>query len=238
MLNQSFAGASVAGNDIDDAGGQTDFLTDLGEGQRGDGSELGGLENNRVAGGHGRSDLPGKHEKWKIPRNHLPYHAAGFVAAKLLLEKLRPSGVVIEVSGDQGNIDVTTLANWLAIIEGFKHCKTTRVLLDLPGEGVEITRPSMRREGIPGWEGGAGRLYRRVDVFRAALRDADQLVSGRRIVGIKIFTLGGSLPCAIDEVPELAFMTIQPEESFLGIFQRRAVFHGSEFFRDFAHSDS
>src|SRR5690348_9701507 len=116
MLDQSFAGAAVAGNDINDAGGQSDFLTNLGESQRCDGGELSGLEHNRIAGGHRRSDLPGKHKQGKIPRNHLPYDTASLVASKLLLEKLRPSRVVIEVSRYQRNVDIPALPNRLAVI--------------------------------------------------------------------------------------------------------------------------
>ena len=50
-----------------------------------------------------------------------PDDAARFVAGKLLLEQLRPTGVVVEMPRDQRNIDVAALANGLAVVHGFEN---------------------------------------------------------------------------------------------------------------------
>ena len=67
------------------------------------------------------------------------------------------------------------------------------------------------------------------------LGDFGQFFGGGRIRGVEIFCVERGLPCAMDEMAEAAFVTIEPGESFAGIFRGGAVVHGDEFFYD-AHA--
>ena len=57
--------------------------------------------------------------------------------------------VVIEVTRDQGNVNVAALADGLTGVQGFKKAETARVLLDLTGERIEIARPLVAGERLP-----------------------------------------------------------------------------------------
>ena len=52
-----------------------------------------------------------------------PNNTNGIVIGKFAIHHLRPTGVVIEMSGDKRNINVARLANGFAIIERFKNCE-------------------------------------------------------------------------------------------------------------------
>src|SRR5690606_5835696 len=91
MGDEGRAGAPVAGHDVEDALGQPDLLRQLGEGQRRQRRELGGLQDDRVPGGEGRRDLPRQHQEREVPGDDLAAHAHGLVAGELLLEELRPA---------------------------------------------------------------------------------------------------------------------------------------------------
>ena len=145
MLDQSFAGGTVAGHDVDHAGGQSDFLANFGEGERGERGELRGLQHDGVSGGQRGRNFPRQHEQRKIPRNDLPDHAAGGVAGKFRFEQLRPSGVVIEMARDQRNIDVAAFADRFAVVDGFEHGQAARVLLHRPRQGIQIARARVCR---------------------------------------------------------------------------------------------
>ena len=57
-----------AGDDVDDAGGGAGLGERLGEEERGERGDLGGLEDDRVAGGDGGQDLPRGHLQRVVPR--------------------------------------------------------------------------------------------------------------------------------------------------------------------------
>ena len=71
MIDQCLAGAAIAGDDIDDAIRQPRLAAEFGKGERRQGRVFGGLQHHGVAGGQGRRDLPGQHQKGKVPRNDL-----------------------------------------------------------------------------------------------------------------------------------------------------------------------
>ena len=133
MFHQRLAGRTVASHDVDDSGGQSGFLTQLSERERGERSELCGLQHNGIAGGQSGSNLPRRHEQWKIPRDDLAHHPTRLVLRKFLLEKLRPARMVVEMPRHQRNIDVTALADRLAVVHRFQNGQQTRMLLHQPG---------------------------------------------------------------------------------------------------------
>src|SRR5579872_1851365 len=101
MVDDQLAGATVAGDDVDDAGGQADALDDLGEGDGSDGGELRRLEHDSVTGGQRRGDLPGEHEQREVPGDDLADDAERAHIGQLVREELRPASVMIEVAGDE-----------------------------------------------------------------------------------------------------------------------------------------
>jgi hypothetical protein len=56
-----------AGDDVENAAGQTGLLEDMGEGEHGKGRLLGGLDDDRAAGGDRGGDLPGAHRGGEVP---------------------------------------------------------------------------------------------------------------------------------------------------------------------------
>ena len=110
-------------------GWQAHFLANFGEGQRGQRRELRGFEDDCIAGGQRRRNFPGQHQQRKVPRNDLPDHAAGGVSGKFLLQQLCPSGMVIEVANHKRNVDVTALADGLAVVDCFENGQASRVFL-------------------------------------------------------------------------------------------------------------
>ena len=60
-----------AGDDVDDTGWEASLFDELGGVESAERGLLGGLENDGVAAGDGRADLPGPHEKGKVPWDDL-----------------------------------------------------------------------------------------------------------------------------------------------------------------------
>src|SRR5690348_16360132 len=135
---------------------------------------------------------------------------------------------------DKRNIDVAGFANGLAVIERFKNGKAAGMFLDLARESVKIASSGVIRERLPRGKRGASRFHGGVDIAGGALSDVSQFFGGGRIGGVEIFCMKRSLPRAVDEMTEAAFMAIEPGQGFAGIFRRGAVVHGDEFF-DNAH---
>src|SRR5215469_15309916 len=77
--NGSASGRTVARKNIDDAVWETRFYNQLADAQGGERRLLGGLENYGATGGESRTELPGLHQEWEIPRNDLADHAYGLV---------------------------------------------------------------------------------------------------------------------------------------------------------------
>ena len=132
MFHQRLAGGTIARNNINDAGGQFDLMADLGKCKRSQRRELGRLQHNGVSCRQSRRDLPGQHKQGEVPRNDLSHDPASRIVRKLLRQKLRPTGMIVKMPGDQRNIDVAALANWFSVVHGFEHGETARVLLYLP----------------------------------------------------------------------------------------------------------
>src|SRR4029077_7958989 len=78
------------------------------------------------------------------------------------------------------------------------------------------------------------RLHCGIYVRHAPLRDVRKFFSGRRVIGLEIFSFQRSATLAANKMSESALAGIEPEQGFLGVFWRRPVFHRPEFF-DNAH---
>ena len=168
----------------------------------------------------------------KFHGNDLADDAARRVSGKFLMQQLRPAGVVIEVAGDQRNIDVAALANRLAVVHGLEHGETAGMLLHGSRQRVEIASSRVRSERLPFRQSCAGGSDGGVDVRSRSLGDCRELLAGGGIGGFEVSTFRRLSPCAVDEMSEAAAVEIQPGEGFFRVLRRGTVFHGDELFSD------
>ena len=57
---------------------------------------------------------------------------------ELAAEMLGPAGMVVEMAGDQRDIDIAAFADRLAVVHGLEHGEQAGMLLDGAGDGIEI----------------------------------------------------------------------------------------------------
>jgi hypothetical protein len=204
MLHKGASSLAAAGDDVDYARWEVRLLADIGEGQRGQGRGLGRLEHDRVASGERGGDLPGQHEHGEVPRDDLAGHAdrPGIVPEPRVLQLVRPSGVVEEVGGDERDVDVTGLADGLAVVDRLQHRQFAGALLDQAGDAEEILRPvgSPHRSPdppvrLPGRRDGG------VHIGRCRLGDLGQDLLGGGVHCLAKTTINGVHEGAVDEEP-------------------------------------
>src|SRR5439155_14937807 len=124
------------------------------------------------------------------------------------------------------------LANRLAVVHRLQHRQPSRMLLHGSRQRIQITCSCARSECLPSRQGCACGANCGIDISCRSLRHRCQYFSTRRICSFKVAAIRGLLPCAVDEMPEPPFMTIEPAQRLFGILRRRAVLHRYEFFRD------
>ena len=140
VLDERLAGAAGAGHDVDHARREVGLLADLGEQQRGQRRRLGRLEDDGVAGGQGRRDLPGEHEQREVPGDDLGGDAErsrGRTVARVR-QLVGPARVVEEVRSRQRDVDVARLLDRLAVVEGLEHRELAAALLQDAGDPEEV----------------------------------------------------------------------------------------------------
>ena len=215
-------------------GGRPDLDADRGEGERGQRREFRRLQHHRIAGRERRRDLPGEHQQREIPRDDLPAHADGLRPRKLALDQRRPAGVMVEMAGDQRNVDVARLADRLAVVDRLQH----------------------RQESAPASAHGA-RAHR--DASTARSRRAPPISACAFRAAATAASMSFAEPCetramrspfaglktsnkspgfgegAVDEMPEAAFMLFEPGSDVLAAFGRGTVVHRAQDVLDDAH---
>ena len=179
------AGRAVAGDDVDDARRQARLDADFGEGERGQRRVFGRLQHDRIARGERRRDLPGEHQQREVPRDDLPADADRTRAGKLGVDQRGPAGVMVEMAGDERNVDVARLADRLAVVDRLEHGEEALALLHVAGERIEMLRALVARERRPVRQRLARRGDRRVDVGVRALRRAGDPLAGRGIEDVE-----------------------------------------------------
>src|SRR5580700_4055291 len=115
---------------------------------------------------------------------------------------------MIEMARRQRDIDVTSLTNWFAVIDGLKHREKARVFLDLTRNRIQIARPLMTGEMAPIVKGSSGGLNRLIDLSSGSLADH----SNRGFV-CWVDHLKGAAPVdkpPINEMPKTAAMFFEP----------------------------
>jgi hypothetical protein len=126
VVDDGFAHAAVAGDDVDHAGRHAGLLADLGEQQRAQRGELGRLEDDGVTGGQRRGDFPGQHQQREVPRHDLADHADGAVVGEFFRLQLGPAGVMVEVARGQRQVGIAGFADGLAVVQRFEHGEQAR----------------------------------------------------------------------------------------------------------------
>ena len=132
-----------------------------------EGSTLCGLEDDRVIGGQGGPDLPCQHQEGEVPGDDLPDYAYGLVPGHFCLEELSPSGVMVEVSGNQGDIQAPGFRTGFPL-SMVQDREEPGPFLNSPGQGMRMPLLGMSRELTPWYLGFPGSLHGTIHVgFRS-----------------------------------------------------------------------
>ena len=165
-------------------GGQVGLAADLGEQQRGQRGGLGRLEDDGVAGGQRRGDLPRQHQQREVPRDDLAGHAerARGRAEARVVELVGPARVVEEVRRGQRDVDVAGLADRLAVVQRLEDGELAGALLQQPGDAEQVLAAVGRAHRAPdAGERAAGGGDGAVDVGVAAGGDLGEDLLGGRV---------------------------------------------------------
>ncbi len=212
VVDQRGAGLAVAGEDVEHAGREAGLERELAEAQRGQRRLLGGLEDQRAAGGEGRGDLPDRHQQREVPGHDLSADADRLaqrvdeeVAARdrdrLALDLGRPAGVVAQV-GDRAGDVAAGGGERLAVVERLDLGELVAVCLDQLGERVDHPGALGGRElSHRPVERGAGGLGGAADVVGAGVGDLADRLAGRRVDRLEGAAVGGVDPLAADQQP-------------------------------------
>ena len=121
-------------------GGQVGLLADLGEQQRGQRRGLGRLEDDGVAGGQRRGDLPRQHQQREVPRDDLAGDAERprVGAEARVVELVGPARVVEEVRRGERDVDVAGLPDRLAVVQRLQDGELAGALLQDPGDPEQV----------------------------------------------------------------------------------------------------
>src|SRR5436190_5294131 len=211
VLDQRGAHLVAARDDVEHALGQ-ELGGDLGELDGRDRRRRGRLQDDRVAGGERRADLPDGHHQRVVPRRDLADDAdrlaadpgrvaLDVLAGRLALEVARRAREEAQVVDHERDLVVLERVDRLAGVGGFELRDLVGALLDRVGELQQGERALAGRGGAPpGVERGAGCLDGTIDVGLGGGGDLGDLLTGGGVedgVGAALF---GGDELAVDEV--------------------------------------
>lgn len=93
------ASLTVTRDNVKNTRGETNLLGKLCSVKSGEGSGLGGLQNNGVTSGKGRANLPRKHEQRKVPGNNLATDTNGLSADVVKVARARVNNITVDLVG-------------------------------------------------------------------------------------------------------------------------------------------
>ena len=131
-----------------------------------------------------------------------PHTPTGLVPGKLAVDQRGPTGVMVEMAGDQRNVDVARLTDRLAVVDRFQNGQKALPLLHMARERINMLRPLEAGKRRPFRLGLSRRGDGGVDVLRRALRNARDALAARGIEDIE--QVAGLREDAVDEMPEAA----------------------------------
>jgi hypothetical protein len=186
VLGEPLAGGgAVTGDDVDHAGREADLADQLGDGERAERRELGGLEHDGVAGGERGAELPAGEHQREVPRHDLTDHAD-----RLALDEVEEAGVdrdhraldlvghaaeVAEAERGARDVEVGAVADRVAGVAGLELGEPGGVGLDRAGEREQQATALAGRGPAPRRERAPCSVDRAIDVLGAGLGDVGQL---------------------------------------------------------------
>ncbi len=156
------------------------------------------------------------------------------IGGQFAVLQLRPARMMIEMPHGQRHIEITRLADRLAIIEAFQNRKKPRMALQHAGQRIEMARPSMAAKLFPWPLRLARRGNGRIHLLFGTIGDLCQKLARGRFIAVDLFGAGHKIPA--DEMAETRFMRCQPGARFRIQFRRGAIIHGFEIFSDAQNS--
>ena len=108
---------------------------------------------------------------------------------------------MVEVTRDQGNVEVPGLADGFAVVERLEHGEEARVFLHFARQRVEVAGAGVARQRRPAGERGASGGDGGVHVGRVALRYPGERPSRRGVHGGEQLAARRAHPPAAQEVP-------------------------------------
>ncbi|GIW20098.1 MAG: hypothetical protein KatS3mg065_0394 [Chloroflexota bacterium] len=203
---------AAAGDDVEDAVGQAGLPGELGEAEGGEGRRRGGLEDDRVAGRQGRTDLPDRHPEGIVPGRHLADDAdrlaadearvaAGVLGRPLALEDPGRPGEEAEVVDGEGEVRFAAELVGRPGLEGLDPGQLVGLGLDAVGEAPQDGRPLAGREATPDarLEGAPGGGDGGIDVVDGPLGDPADELAGRRAADLEPGPGAGGRRSTIDD---------------------------------------
>ena len=133
---------------------------DFGEEEGGEGGVFGGFEDDGVAGGQRGGDLPGEHQEREVPGDDRAADAEGLQVGVFGGEELGEAGVVGEVAGDEGDVDVAATRGSVCRCRGFPGRRGGGSVSGSGGRGRRGIARVCGRGGRPISVGRGGRLRR------------------------------------------------------------------------------
>src|SRR5436309_5413707 len=107
--------------------------------------------------------------------------------------------MIVEVAGNERDIQVAGLANRFPIVQRFQDGQETRVFLDVTSNSVEIASTHMSWRLAPTFKCCARRGYGDIYIGTIGSSNLCQRFTGRGIDAVKILTTGRLDPLVIDE---------------------------------------
>lgn len=209
---QGPAGVPVAADDVDDARRQ-EAGAQLAEQHGRAGGGVGGFDDERVAGGQRRADLPGGHHQRVVPRRHLGDHSdrlaadEGGVALGVLgrAQALQHPGGPGEVADRVDRAAHVDAAGRTARLAGGAHLgvgERVEVVLHEARELQQQALPSGRGGAAPAGRGGGGRGDRGRDVVGTGAGSPAVDLSGGGVDEVHPLAGGGVAALAGDHVAQ------------------------------------
>jgi hypothetical protein len=129
-------------------------VEEVGHVERGERRLLGGLEDDGVAAGERRADLPGEHEQREVPGDDLAGHADRLVQhlhvvravgrRHQAVDLVRPAGVVPDAPRHHGHLGPRRLRQRLAVVPRLQRRDLLRVPLDQVREAQQHAAPLLK----------------------------------------------------------------------------------------------
>ena len=143
--------------------------------------------------------------------------------------------MVIEMPGDERDINVAGLADRLPVIECFEHREEAFALLDVPGNRVEITRTGMAGQCGPCREGRRGGADGGVDITSGAFGDVGKRFIACGVHDAKRAAFRRLHKGATNIVTKAVPMVFEPFPHGRFGFRSRAILHCVQNFFDGGH---